>query len=97
MNAIGFRTLLAKETRRFLKVPGQTLAQPVVTTTLYFLVFGLLYLVLGVMDLFVDFAYVTQAEQVGLSHEGEWFAAFSIMVSLVMIYLALLRILGGRR
>ena len=40
MNALGFRTLLAKETRRFLKVPGQTLAQPVVTTTLYFLVFG---------------------------------------------------------
>src|SRR5262249_40892481 len=29
-----------KETRRFLKVPGQTLAQPVVTTALYFLVFG---------------------------------------------------------
>jgi ABC-2 type transport system permease protein len=40
MNAIGLRTLFAKETRRFLKVPGQTLAQPVVTTTLYFLVFG---------------------------------------------------------
>jgi ABC-2 type transport system permease protein len=40
LNPIGFRTLLAKETRRFFKVPGQTLAQPVVTTTLYFLVFG---------------------------------------------------------
>jgi ABC-2 type transport system permease protein len=40
MNGIGFRTLFSKETRRFLKVPGQTLAQPVVTTTLYFLVFG---------------------------------------------------------
>jgi ABC-2 type transport system permease protein len=40
MNAVGFQTLLAKETRRFLRVPGQTLAQPVVTTTLYFLVFG---------------------------------------------------------
>jgi ABC-2 type transport system permease protein len=40
MNPIGFRTLFAKETRRFLKVPGQTLAQPVVTTALYFLVFG---------------------------------------------------------
>lgn len=40
MNGVGFRTLLSKETRRFLKVPGQTLAQPVVTTTLYFLVFG---------------------------------------------------------
>jgi ABC-2 type transport system permease protein len=40
MNPIGFRTLLQKETRRFLRVPGQTLAQPVVTTALYFLVFG---------------------------------------------------------
>jgi ABC-2 type transport system permease protein len=40
MSPIGFRTLFAKETRRFLKVPGQTLAQPVVTTALYFLVFG---------------------------------------------------------
>ena len=40
MNRIGFQTLLAKETRRFLKVPAQTVAQPVITTTLYFLVFG---------------------------------------------------------
>jgi len=37
---IGLRTLLDKEIRRFLKVPGQTLAQPVITTALYFLVFG---------------------------------------------------------
>jgi uncharacterized YccA/Bax inhibitor family protein len=65
--------------------------------TTYFVVFGVLYLVIGVMDLFVDFAYVTKAEQAGVSHEGEWFAAFSIMISVVMIYLALLRILGGRR
>jgi ABC-2 type transport system permease protein len=40
MNTIGFKTLLIKETRRFLKVPGQTIAQPVITTALYFLVFG---------------------------------------------------------
>lgn len=40
MNPIGRRTLLKKEIHRFLRVPGQTLAQPVVTTTLYFLVFG---------------------------------------------------------
>ena len=39
MNTIGFKTLLVKETRRFLKVPGQTIAQPVITTALYFLVF----------------------------------------------------------
>lgn len=40
MNTIGFLTLLRKETHRFLKVPGQTIAQPVITTALYFLVFG---------------------------------------------------------
>src|SRR5438874_5161549 len=40
MSNIGFKTLLVKETRRFLKVPGQTIAQPVITTALYFLVFG---------------------------------------------------------
>jgi len=40
MNPIGWKMLLSKETRRFLKVPGQTIAQPVITTALYFLVFG---------------------------------------------------------
>lgn len=41
MNAIGAQTLLRKEIRRFLRVPGQTLASPLVSTALYFLVFGL--------------------------------------------------------
>ncbi len=40
MNTIGMRALLSKEVRRFLRVPGQTLASPLVSTTLYFLVFG---------------------------------------------------------
>jgi ABC-2 type transport system permease protein len=37
---VGLRTLLAKEVRRFLRVPGQTLLSPVITTALYFVVFG---------------------------------------------------------
>ena len=40
MNGLGFRTLFSKEFRRFLRVPGQTLLSPLVTTSLYFLVFG---------------------------------------------------------
>jgi ABC-2 type transport system permease protein len=36
----GFWTLFAKEVRRFVRVPGQTLLSPVVTTVLYFVVFG---------------------------------------------------------
>jgi ABC-2 type transport system permease protein len=40
MIGVGLRTLFRKEVRRFLRVPGQTLLSPLVTTTLYFLVFG---------------------------------------------------------
>lgn len=40
MISIGLRTLLEKEIRRFMRVPGQTLLSPIVTTTLYFVVFG---------------------------------------------------------
>ena len=34
------RTLFRKEVKRFLRVPGQTLLSPLITTALYFLVFG---------------------------------------------------------
>lgn len=40
MIGLGLRTLFTKEYRRFMKVPGQTLASPVVSTVLYLLVFG---------------------------------------------------------
>lgn len=40
MNQIGFSTLLRKEIRRFMKVVGQTVASPVITSVLYLVVFG---------------------------------------------------------
>ncbi len=40
-NVIGFQTLLVKEIQRFLKVYGQTVLSPVITTVLYYLVFSL--------------------------------------------------------
>lgn len=40
MNAIGLQTLFIKEVRRFLRVPGQTVLSPLVSTALYFVVFG---------------------------------------------------------
>src|SRR5207248_9320138 len=38
--ALGMRTLYAKEVKRFLRVPGQTILSPLLTTALYFVVFG---------------------------------------------------------
>lgn len=39
---IGFLTLLQKETKRVLRIWRQTLVPPIITTTLYFLIFGTL-------------------------------------------------------
>lgn len=40
VNWVGLKTLLAKEIRRFMRVPGQTVLSPLISTSLYFLVFG---------------------------------------------------------
>lgn len=40
MNWRGMQTLFAKEVRRFMRVPGQTVLSPLVSTMLYFIVFG---------------------------------------------------------
>jgi ABC-2 type transport system permease protein len=40
MISLGLQTLLWKEIRRFMRVYGQTLLSPLITTTLYFVVFG---------------------------------------------------------
>jgi uncharacterized YccA/Bax inhibitor family protein len=60
-------------------------------------VIGVVYLFVAVANLFVDFEYVKRAEASGVSAEGEWYAAFTIMLALVMVYIAMLRILAGRR
>ncbi len=39
-NAIAFRTLVYKETKRFIRIWPQTLLPPAITTALYFLIFG---------------------------------------------------------
>ncbi|HYO66578.1 MAG TPA: ABC transporter permease [Archangium sp.] len=40
MNVLGMQTLFVKEIRRFMRVPGQTVLSPLISTTLYFIVFG---------------------------------------------------------
>lgn len=66
------------------------------------LAFGVFALAIAVLNLFTDFAFVTRAEQVGMSAEAEWAAAFAMMTALVLVYISMLRILavmfgGGRR
>ena len=60
-------------------------------------VFGVLYLFLAVMNMFVDYDFAYRAQASQLSADAEWFSAFSLLLSSAMVYLALLRIFGGRR
>jgi uncharacterized YccA/Bax inhibitor family protein len=104
-----YRTGLVKVGNRFLQVTlvaGLGMIVVMVTAMITgwglsgtggLIIFGVLYLILAVMNLFVDFSFVDRAEQAGISADAEWFSAFTILVSSVMVYLALLRIFGGSR
>jgi uncharacterized YccA/Bax inhibitor family protein len=89
------------------------------------IIFGVIGLVIAVMNLFVDFQFIQQMADgtaapmrprlrrgignsawptqapVMLSSDAEWYAAQSLMLALVLVYLSILRILassaGGRR
>ncbi len=60
------------------------------------LVFGLLGLAIGLGSLFVDFERIRRIEEDGtMTGSAEWFLALQLMMSLVMVYINLLRILGA--
>ncbi|MGH2513232.1 MAG: Bax inhibitor-1/YccA family membrane protein [Candidatus Limnocylindrales bacterium] len=63
------------------------------------LVIGVIGLLLGVMYLFVDFNAIAVGEQQALPVQAEWYAAFTVLMSLVFVYINVLRVLGrgGRR
>lgn len=66
---------------------------------------GVIGLVVAVLNLFVDFQLIDQLEsgavfpsgrrQAVLSSQGEWYAAQTLMVSLVLVYLNVVRIVGA--
>lgn len=63
-------------------------------------VIGLIGVFVGVTNLFVDFDYVRRAEDIGLDRAAEWNMALLILVSLILVYLNVLRFVAavsGRR
>ncbi len=60
-------------------------------------IFGIIGIVIAVMCLFIDFNYVQVGEQQHLPAAAEWSGALMLMISLVFVYLNVLRVLGRRR
>jgi uncharacterized YccA/Bax inhibitor family protein len=62
------------------------------------MIFGVIGLGIGLSYLFIDFDRVEKAEQNQSMHDtAEWFLAFQLLLSLVMVYINVLRILGSSR
>ncbi len=74
-----------------LPIPG---LQDVGTTGL---IFGVIGLGVGVLNLFVDFAAIQDMEERGADSRGEWFGALILLTSLVLVYVSILRILAASR
>ena len=60
---------------------------------------GISLLVVGIaaFNLLLDFDFIAQASSKGLPASYKWFAAFGILVTLVWLYLEILRLLGRLR
>jgi uncharacterized YccA/Bax inhibitor family protein len=108
---IAYRTRLVRVTNRFISatvVAGFALIAVMVavivgvslpglsSSATGLVVFGVVYLVVAVLDLFVDFELINRAALAGVPADAEWYAAFSVFLAVVMLYLGLLRILGRR-
>jgi uncharacterized YccA/Bax inhibitor family protein len=61
------------------------------------MIFGVIGLGVGVLNLFVDFAAIQDMEERGADSKGEWFGALILLTSLVLVYISILRILGASR
>ncbi|HUZ44651.1 MAG TPA: Bax inhibitor-1/YccA family protein [Acidimicrobiales bacterium] len=65
-------------------------------------VIGAVGILVGVMNLFIDFDFIYRAESSGMPKAAEWNMAVLVLVSLVLVYLNVLRFIaalsgGGRR
>ena len=56
--------------------------------------------ILAALNLTLDFDFIERGTKAGLNKDFEWYAAFGLMVTIVWLYLELLRLLAllqGRR
>jgi uncharacterized YccA/Bax inhibitor family protein len=61
------------------------------------IVFSLIVVGIAALNLALDFDFIEQAAQQGLDKRMEWYGAFGLMVTLVWLYIEILRLLGKSR
>ena len=61
------------------------------------IIFSLGVVVLGALNLPLDFAFIERAAKSGAPKFMEWYAAYGLMISLVWMYVSILRLLALTR
>ena len=59
--------------------------------------FSLAVVAIAALNLVLDFDFIEQGSEVGAPKYMEWFGAFSLMVTLIWLYLEMLRLLAKLR
>ena len=52
---------------------------------------------IAALNLFLDFNTIETGVEQGLSKKAEWYAAFGLLVTLIWLYVSILRLLGASR
>jgi uncharacterized YccA/Bax inhibitor family protein len=61
------------------------------------IVFSLFAVILASLNLVIDFDFVDKGIEQGVPKFMEWYAAYGLMVTLIWLYIELLRLLGKSR
>ena len=63
----------------------------------YGIIFSLIVVVIAALNLVLDFDFIEQGVEYGAPKYMEWYAAFGLMVTLIWLYLEILRLLAKLR
>jgi len=64
------------------------------TSTTFGIVFSLVVIAIAALNLIIDFDFIEKGQQMMLPKDYEWFGAFGLMVTLVWLYLEILKLLA---
>ena len=67
------------------------------STGTFGIVFSLVVVAIAALNLVLDFDFIEQGAQQGVPKYMEWYGAFGLMVTLVWLYLEILRLLSKLR
>ncbi len=69
----------------------------VVTSGVTGIVIALIIVLIAALNLLLDFDAITKGAENNLSKKAEWYGAFGLLVTLVWLYVSILRLLGASR